>query len=484
MECHCYNNDPFDAAMTRRAFLTRTSAGLGSAALASLLAPASWATQMQSRGGGLDAIPHFAPKAKRVIYLFMAGGPSHLDLFDPKPKLNEMHAQELPPSVRGKERLTLMTRHQEHHLIVGSPYKFARHGESGQEISELLPNIARIADDIAIIRSMHTEPINHDPAVTFMQTGSQVAGRPCMGSWLSYGLGTENTNLPAFVVLLSVGRIEQPVLSRYWHNGFLPSEHQGVQFQSQGDPVLFLTNPGGIDHESRGEMIKRINDLNRLHHGDVGDPEILARVRQFELAYRMQTSVPELMDIKNEPESMLKMYGAEPGKSSFANNCLLARRLAERGVRFIQLYHRGWDHHSHLQKHLPEQCRQTDQASAALIEDLKQRGMLDDPLVIWGGEFGRTSYCQGELNEHLGRDHHSDCFALWMAGAGIKPGVTLGKTDDFGYNIAEDPIHVNDFQATVLHQLGIDHERLTYKFQGRDFRLTDVAGKIIQPILT
>ena len=483
MECHCYNNDPFDATMTRRTFLTRTSAGLGSAALANLLLPTSWATQAQARVGGLGTIPHFTPKAKRVIYLFMSGGPSHLDLYDYKPKLNEMHGQELPASVRGNERLTLMTRNQSHHLIAGSRYKFAKHGESGQEFSELLPNIAKIADDIAIIRSMHTEPINHDPAVTFVQTGGQLAGRPCMGSWLSYGLGNENENLPAFVVLLSVGRVEQPALSRYWHNGFLPSEHQGVQFQSQGDPVLFLTNPGGIDHEMRGEMIKGINDLNRLRYNDVGDAEILARIRQFELAYRMQTSVPELMDIKSEPESMLKMYGAEPGKASFANNCLLARRLAERGVRFIQLYHRGWDHHLELRKNLPEQCRQTDQASAALIQDLKQRRMLDDTLVIWGGEFGRTSYCQGELNDLHGRDHHPGCFTLWMAGGGIKGGFTLGKTDDFAYNIAEDPIHVHDFQATVLHQMGIDHERLTYKFKGRDFRLTDVAGKVIKPIL-
>jgi hypothetical protein len=381
------------------------------------------------------------------------------------------------------QRVTLMTRNQGQFLVAASQFKFARHGQSGQELCELLPNIGRIADRITIIRSMHTEPINHDPAVNFMQTGSGVAGRPTIGSWISYGLGSENKNLPEFIVLLSGGG-GQPVVPRYWSNGFLPSKFQGVQFRSQGDPVLYLSNPPGIDLENRKQLINGINELNQLKYGSLADPEIQTRINSFELAYRMQTSVPELMDISNEPKNVQQRYGAEPGKASFANNCLLARRLAERGVRFIQLYHRDWDHHVDLPNRMRTQCEQTDQASAALIEDLAERGMLDDTLVIWGGEFGRTTYNQGTTKKNsYGRDHHPRCYSLWMAGGGIKGGLTIGKTDDFGYNLLEDGVHVHDLQATILHLLGIDHEKLTYRFQGRDFRLTDVAGKVVQKIM-
>jgi hypothetical protein len=350
-------------------------------------------------------------------------------------------------------------------------------------MNELLPHIGSIADDIAIIRSMHTEPINHDPAVNFLLTGSGLAGRPTIGSWLSYGLGSVNHNLPAFIVLLS-GAGGQPVIPRYWSNGFLPSRYQGVQFRSQGDPVLYLSNPPGIDPDGRKLLIDGANELNRMRHAALADPEIETRINAYELAYRMQTSVPELMDISGEPKSVQQLYGAEPGKVSFANNCLLARRLAERGVRFIQLYHRDWDHHEDLPNRMKAQCKETDQASAALIRDLKARGMLDDTLVIWGGEFGRTTYCQGKLTrERYGRDHHPRCYSIWMAGGGIKGGITHGKTDDFGYNIVENGVHVHDFQATLLHLLGIDHERLTYRFQGRDFRLTDISGTVVKQLL-
>jgi hypothetical protein len=463
---------------SRRRFLTRTSAGLGGAALASLLNPALAATPT-----GAAALPHFAPKAKRVIYLFMSGGPSHIDLFDPKPKLAEMHGQEMPASVRGMQRVTLMTRNQGKFLVAASQFKFAKHGKSGQELCELLPNIGRISDRIAIIRSMHTEPINHDPAVNFIQTGSGVAGRPTIGSWVSYGLGSENKNLPEFIVLLS-GSGGQPVVPRYWTNGFLPGKYQGVQFRSKGDPVLYLSNPPGIDGENRKQLIDGINELNRLKHDSLADPEIQTRINSFELAYRMQTSVPELMDISSEPKNVLERYGAQPGQSSFANNCLLARRLAERDVRFIQLYHRDWDHHIDLPNRMRTQCRETDQASAALIEDLAERGMLDDTLVIWGGEFGRTTFNQGAIkNNSYGRDHHPRCYSIWMAGGGIKGGITIGKTDDFGYNLLDDGVHVHDLQATVLHLLGVDHEKLTYRFQGRDFRLTDVAGNVVPKLV-
>ena len=465
-------------ANTRRSFLTRTSAGLGSVALAALLSPSLMAAPSDG-----SAVPHFAPKAKRVIYLFMSGGPSHIDLFDQKPKLAELHGQELPASVRGMQRVTLMTRNQGQFLIAASQFKFVKHGESGQELSEMLPHIGKIADDIAIIRSMYTEPINHDPAVNFIQTGSGIAGRPTMGSWLSYGLGSENKNLPDFIVLLSGGG-GQPVVSRYWSNGFLPGKFQGVQFRSQGDPVLYLSNPPGIDGQTRKLLIDGVNELNRLKYDPLADPEIQARINSFELAYRMQTSVPELMDISLEPKSVQEKYGAQPGQSSFANNCLLARRLAERGVRFIQLYHRDWDHHSDLPNRMRQQCAQTDQASSVLVQDLKERGMLDDTLIIWGGEFGRTTFNQGPLkNGSYGRDHHPRCYSIWLAGGGIKGGITIGKTDDFGYNLAEDGVHVHDLHATILHLMGLDHEKLTYRFQGRDFRLTDISGKVVQPLL-
>jgi len=469
--------------ITRRSFFTRTSAGLGSAALASLFHPALFAAQRPSAPGEAVPLPHFAPRAKRVIYLFMSGGPSHIDLFDPKPKLNELHGQELPASVRGQQRVTLMTRNQGQFLVAGSKFKFVKYGQSGLEMTELFPHIGKIADDIALIRSMHTEPINHDPAVNFIQTGSGVVGRPTIGSWLSYGLGSENRNFPEFIVLLS-GSGGQPVVSRYWSNGFLPSRYQGVQFRSQGDPVLYLSNPAGIDGSTRKSLIDGVNELNQLKYESLADPEIQARINSFELAYRMQISVPELMDISTEPKSALARYGAQPGQASFANNCLLARRLAERGVRFIQLYHRDWDHHVDLPGRMRLQCPQTDQPSAALVQDLKDRGLLEDTLVIWGGEFGRTTYNQGPLkNDTYGRDHHPRCYSIWMAGGGIKGGIAIGKTDDFGYNIVQDGVHVHDFQATVLHLLGIDHEKLTYRFQGRDFRLTDISGKVVQEIL-
>lgn len=464
-------------ANTRRSFLTRTSAGLGSAALASLLKPALFAAP------GEASLPHFAPKAKRVIYLFMSGGPSHIDLYDPKPKLAELHGTELPPTVRGMQRVTLMTRNQGKFPIAASQFKFIKHGQSGQEISEVLPNLGKIADDIAIIRSMHTEPINHDPAVNFIQTGSGTGGRPTIGSWLSYGLGSENKNLPEFIVLLS-GSGGQPVVSRYWSNGFLPSKFQGVQFRSQGDPVLYLSNPPGIDGQNRKTLIDGVNELNQLKYDSLADPEIQTRINSFELAYRMQMSVPELMDLKTESKAVLERYGAQPGQSSFANNCLLARRLVERGVRFVQLYHRDWDHHGDLPNRMRTAAGQTDQACMALVQDLKERGMLNDTLIVWGGEFGRTTYNQGALNNGTyGRDHHPRCYSIWMAGGGIKGGITIGKTDDFGYNVVEDGVHVHDFQATLLHLLGINHEKLTYRFQGRDFRLTDISGKVVQKLL-
>jgi hypothetical protein len=474
--------------LTRRSFFTRTSAGLGSTALASLLCPAllspanAGESTSLARGNG-PALPHFAPKAKRVIYLFMSGGPSHIDLFDPKPKLGELHGQEMPASVRGAQRVTLMTRNQGQFLVAAPQFKFVKYGQSGQEMTELFPHIGKIADDIAIIRSMHTEPINHDPAVNFIQTGSGVVGRPTLGSWLSYGLGSENTNLPEFIVLLS-GTGGQPVVSRYWSNGFLPARYQGVQFRSQGDAVLYLSNPPGIDQATRKSLIDGVNELNRLKFDSLADPEIQARINSFELAYRMQMSVPELMDISSEPKAVLEKYGAQPGQASFAGNCVLARRLAERGVRFIQLYHRDWDHHVDLPSRMRQQCPQTDQASAALVQDLKDRGMLDDTLVIWGGEFGRTTFNQGALKkDSYGRDHHPRCYSLWMAGGGIKGGISFGKTDEFGYNIVEDGVHVHDFQATILYLLGIDHEKLTYRFQGRDFRLTDIEGHVVHQLL-
>ena len=462
----------------RRQFLLRSSSGLGAAALASLL-PGS-ASAMAADG------LHFLAKAKNVIHIFLSGGPSQMDLFDPKPKLNELNGQEIPKSVVGMQRLTTMTREQSSFPLAGSQFQFQKCGESGLELSELLPKLATVADKLTVIRSMHTEPINHDPAVTFLQTGSSITGRPCLGSWVSYGLGTENTDLPAFIVLLSVGGPGgQPVLSKYWHSGFLPGQYQGAQFRSQGEAVIDLADPDGISREDRRRIVTAINDLNRLKLQSTFDPDIEARINAFELAFRMQTSVPDLMSVGGEPQHILELYGAEPGKASFANNCLLARRLIERGVRFVQLYDKDWDHHGDLPRKLRKKTQETDQAMAALLRDLDQRGLLEDTLVICGGEFGRTAYTQGQLTvDNYGRDHHPRCFTMWLAGGGIKPGLVIGKTDDFSYNIVEDPVHVHDLQATILHCLGIDHERLTYRFQGRDFRLTDVHGRLITQVLT
>lgn len=475
--------------VNRRQFFGRSSTGIGVAALASLLNRdllSKETTSDASRVGGLPGIPHFAPKAKRVIYLLQSGAPSQVDLLDHKPSLDKLHMSELPDSIRKGQRLTGMTAGQKKFPVVKSPWKFRQHGESGTWLSDLLPHMGNVADDICVINSMHTEAINHDPAITFFQSGHQQPGRPSIGAWLSYGLGSETENLPSFVVLLSKNSFHQaqPLYDRLWGSGFLSSKYQGVKFRSQGDPVLYLSDPAGGNDSQRREMLDRLAKLNQIREQEVGDPEITARIAQYEMAYRMQTSVPELADISNESASTLELYGddvKEPG--THAANCLLARRLAERGVRFIQVFHRGWDHHSNVQKYLPTLAKQTDQGSAALIADLKQRGMLDETLVIWGGEFGRTVYSQGNP-QSFGRDHHPRCFSIWMAGGGIKPGITYGQTDDYCYNITENPVHVHDFHATILHCLGINHERLTYRFQGRDYRLTDVHGTVVKDILT
>jgi hypothetical protein len=469
---------------TRRRFLQRTSGGLGIAALAALLEGEGYAgTPEPVQVPGVLGRTHFAPKAKNVIYLFMGGGPSHLDLFDHKPALRARHGQEIPRSILGEQRVTLMTRNQGHFKAAGPAFPFSRYGQCGHEMSELLPRLGAVADDLCLIRSLHTEPINHDPAVTFMQTGRPQPGLPCAGSWVSYGLGSANRDLPAFVVLLS-GTKDQPIPSRYYHSGFLPSQHQGVQFQAGNDPVLYLSNPPGMAAPTRGDLIGGINELNRLRHAAVRDPEIETRISSYELAFRMQASVPELMDVTREPARVAETYGPEvhvPG--SFARHCLLARRLVERGVRFVQLFHRGWDHHVDLLPRLKKEAQTTDQPAAALVADLKQRGLLDSTLVVWGGEFGRTAYGQGDPSGNFGRDHHPRCFTVWLAGGGIKGGVALGRTDDFGYNLAGPGVHVNDLHATVLHLLGVDHTRLTFRFGGRDFRLTDVAGKVVREVL-
>jgi Protein of unknown function (DUF1501) len=465
----------------RRTFLAHCGLGLGAAALGHLLARDAQAGVVK----GVLEKPHHPPKAKRIIYLFMSGGPSQHDLFDYKPLLNKMNGQDLPAEVRMGQRLTGMSANQATLPLAGSLFKFAQHGQGGAWLSDLLPGTAKIADDLCFVKSMYTEAINHDPAITFFQTGAQLAGRPSMGAWLSYGLGSLNDNLPAFVVLISKDRIDQPLYARLWGNGFLTSTHQGVQFRGGKDPVLYLANPDGVSSAGRRKMLDRLAELQALQQEQVGDPEIAARVEQYELAYRMQTSVPEVMDLSKEPESTFQLYGPEakqPG--TFAANCLLARRLAERNVRFIQLYHPGWDHHGGLPVGIRRQCKDVDQAGAALVADLKQRGMLDDTLVVWGGEFGRTNYSQGKLTAtDYGRDHHPRCFTMWMAGGGVKRGISHGKTDDFGYNVVENPVHVHDMQATILHLLGIDHERLTYKFQGRYYRLTDVHGSVVKEIL-
>lgn len=483
--------------LNRRAFFGKAAMGLGAAALSSIMGcrffgkdeDTGLITEQKGIQGVLNQLHHPA-KAKRVIYLFQSGGPSQLESFDYKPLLDKMRGKDLPESIRQGQRLTGMTADQTRFPLVGSSmFPFSQHGQSGAHISSLFPYTAKVVDELCIIRSMHTEAINHDPAITFFQTGSQQSGRPSIGAWMSYGLGSENEDLPAFSVLLSrgTGRPQaQPLYSRLWGNGFLNSLHQGVQFRGAKDPVLYLNDADGITPTSRRDMLNKLAKLNAMHYADFGDPEIMSRMAQYEMAYRMQTSVPEVMNIDDEPDHILRMYGPDattPG--TYAANCILARRLAEKGVRFIQLYHMGWDQHFNLPTQMAGQAKDVDQPSAALIMDLKQRGMLEDTLVIWGGEFGRTNYSQGKLTDvDYGRDHHPRCFSMWMAGAGIKPGVVWGETDEFGYNIVKDPVHVHDFQATLLHLMGIDHKKLTYKYQGRRFRLTDVHGELVHGILS
>ena len=463
--------------LTRRVFIQKM--GVGTAALSSLLQEDGLAQS--------SSLPHFAPKAKRVIFLFQAGGPAQLDLYDYKPLLNKMRAQNLPDSIRNGQRLTGMSAHQTSFPVAPSAFKFKQHGKSGAWVSELLPNISKIVDNLTFVKSMHTEQINHDPAVTFAMTGFQLAGRPSLGSWVSYGLGSENKDLPAFIAMVSVGKNggDQPLYDRLWGSGFLPSQYQGVKFHNGADPVLFLSNPPGISKDSRRGFLDDLSAMNQINAKEYGDPEITARIAQYEMAFRMQSSVPDLTNLSKEKEATFVRYGADSRKpGSFAANCILARRLAERGVRFIQLFHRGWDHHGSLPSNMKKVAPDVDQASAALVMDLKERGMLDDTLVVWGGEFGRTVYSQGKLTDtDYGRDHHPRCFTIWMAGGGIKPGITYGETDDFSYNVVRDPVHVHDLNATILHCLGIDHTRLTYKFQGRNFRLTDVHGNVVKPIL-
>lgn len=468
----------------RRHFLR--SSIVGSAALAALQFPGMSHLVSGKERESLK-VPHFPAKAKRVIYLFQSGGPSQFEMMDYKPKLQELHGTELPDSIRQGQRLTGMTSGQKSFPVVAPKFKFSQHGSQGVWLSELLPHTGKIVDDLCIIRSMHTEAINHDPAITFMQTGSQQPGRPSMGAWLSYGLGSEAEDLPAFVVMISHGTgsdANQGLLDRLWGSGFLPSSHQGVKFRSGSEPVLYLNDPKGMDRELRRSMLDGLAQLNEMQQVRDGDPEIATRIEQYEMAFRMQASVPSLTDLSDESESTMELYGPNvktPG--SFAANCLMARRMVERGVRFVQLYHRGWDNHGNLPSNIPKQCKDIDQAQAALVTDLKQRGLLDDTLVIWGGEFGRTVYSQGSLQDDYGRDHHGRCFSMWMAGGGMKPGTVIGETDDYGYNIVSDPIHIHDLHATLLHCLGFDHERLTYRYQGRDFRLTDVHGRVMQNLL-
>ena len=477
--------------MTRRHFFGRSAAGIGTAVLASLfqndgLVAATTGGDTAS-SGGLPGLPHFAAKTKRVIYLFQSGGPSQVDLYDYKPKLDNLRATELPASIRMGQRLTGMTATQTSFPVAPTIFNFERRGESGAWVSDLLPHTAKLADDLTFIKSMHTQAINHDPAVTFFQTGFQLAGRPSIGAWLSYGLGTLNKDLPSFVVMVSsgAGRSGQPLYDRLWGSGFLPTRYQGVKFRSVGDPVLYLSNPPGIDDALRRRFLDDLGKLNQFEFEEFGDPEISTRIAQYEMAYRMQSSVPDLTDLSKEPESTFQLYGPDSRKpGTYAANCLLARRLAERGVRFIQLFHRGWDQHTGLPKGIRAQCKDTDQATAALVQDLKQRGLLEDTLVVWGGEFGRSVYSQGKLtDDDYGRDHHPRCFTLWMAGGGVKAGITYGETDDFSYNITKDPVHVHDLHATMMHLLGIDHKKLTFKYQGRHFRLTDVHGNLVKGLL-
>ncbi len=483
---------------TRRQFFGRCARGLGPIALASLLNPkllsasdpASPSGPPPHQPGPVGALTqlHHAPKAKRVIYLIMNGAPSQIDLFDYKPKMLDMFDADLPDSVRMGQRLTTMTSGQARFPVAPSIYKFKQYGQSGAWISELLPHLATVVDEIAIVKSMHTEAINHDPAITYLLTGSQIPGRPSLGAWLSYGLGSMNRDLPSFVVLhstWSAKRDAQAIYSRLWGAGFLPSRYQGVSFRSQGDPVLYLTNPPGVDSAARKDMLDAVVELNQKLYAELGDPEIQTRICQYEMAFSMQFSVPELTDISKEPEETFELYGEEARKpGTFAANCLLARRLVERDVRFVQIFHRGWDHHHDLPRDLPLQCKDVDQGCRALILDLKQRGLLEDTLIVWGGEFGRTIYCQGTLTKtNYGRDHHPRCFTMWLAGGGIKPGIVYGETDEFSYNIIRDPVHLHDLNATILHLLGVDHTKLTYRFQGRDFRLTDVHGHVVEGLI-
>jgi hypothetical protein len=473
--------NPFSLSGDRRAFLRSFGLGFGGIALADLVARGAAAdTPATGALGGC----HFPPRAKRVIYLFQSGGPSQLDLWDPKPLLVERSGEQLPESVRGGQRLTGMSGNQSSIPLVGSPFKFAPHGGSGTWMSELLPHTARIADRLCVVRSMYTESINHGPGVTFMQTGSQIPGRPSIGAWLDYGLGSPADDLPSFVVLVTKNKGGQPLMSHLWGAGFLPTRHQAVRFRSGGDPVLYVNNPAGVSAANRRLLLDGLKELHEHQFAATPDAEIQARIANYELAFRMQASVPEVTSFADEPAHVLDRYGPEardPG--SFAANCVLARRLAERGVRFIQLYHQDWDHHGGLPGGIRRECQQTDQPAAALVEDLAARGMLDDTLVIWGGEFGRTNYCQGHLSANFGRDHHPRCFTIWMAGGGVRPGTAWGETCEFGYNVVRDGVHVHDLHATLLHLLGIDHERLTYRFQGRRYRLTDVHGRVVEGLL-
>jgi hypothetical protein len=479
---------------TRRFFFGRMAAGIGTAALSSLLNPrllagdaAPAAAEELATLGTLPKL-HHAPKARRVIWLFMADGPSQLDLWDYKPKLAEFFDKDLPDSVRMGQRITTMTSGQARLPVAPSKFAFSQHGQNGTWVSELLPNLAGVVDDLCLIKTMNTEAINHDPAITYIQTGSQIPGRPSLGAWLSYGIGSPNEDLPAYVVLhsrIAAGSQTQALFARLWGAGFLPSKHQGVALRSIGDPVLYLSNPDGVDPATRRQMLDGLARLNQKRLAEQGDPEIAARIAQYEMAFRMQMSVPELTDIANEPQSTLDLYGPEvKEKGTFAYNCLLARRLAERGVRFTQIFLRGWDHHGSLPQNIPQLCKAMDQPAAGLIQDLKRRGLLDDTLVVWGGEFGRTVYSQGTLTKDTyGRDHHPRCFTMWLAGGGMRPGVVHGQTDAFSYNVVEQPVHIHDLNATILHCLGLDHERLTFRFQGRDFRLTDVHGTVVRDIL-
>lgn len=495
-----FNHPEFDhlnKGLDRRNFLVKTSLGIGAMALSSLLGKsvlgdfantlAKQSTSETLEQEILKALPHFAPKAKRIVYLFMSGGPSQFETFDYKPKLVDLFGQELPDSIRQGQRLTGMSGSQSTLPVVPSIFKFNQHGNSRTWVSELLPHTAQVVDDLCIIKSIHSEAINHDPALTFFQTGNQLPGRASIGSWISYGLGSDNSNLPSFIVLVSKNASkDQPLYARLWGNGFLPSEHQGVQFRAGKDPVLYLDNPEGYEGNDRKEMLDYLSKLNKLQNDAYGDPEVDARIAQYEMAYRMQTSIPDVMSTTDESDEVFDLYGADsrnPG--TYAANCILARKLLEKDVKFVQLYHQGWDQHSNLPQNIAKQCKDTDQATAAFIKDLKRRGLLEDTLVIWGGEFGRTVYSQGKLSlTNYGRDHHPRCFTMWMAGAGVKSGISYGETDDFSYNIVKDPVHVHDFHATLMHIMGIDHEKLTYKFQGRRFRLTDVEGKVVKGILS